>query len=126
MTQVEITGNRLKVEMLGWYKIWALKSRLEFPMEHVSGVRQVPDLPWLGGIRMGGTALPGVIKSGRYYRNGLWEFWVMHHRDRMIEIDLQDESYARLYLEVEDPEQTIRLIEQEQERFKCAPALCRG
>ena len=118
MTELEIANSRLKIEILGWDKLWALKSRLEFPVEHVSGVRQVPDLPWLGGIRMGGTALPGVIKAGRYYRKKQWEFWVMHNRQKMIVIDLQNEEYTTLYLEVEDPKAAIKLI---QGSIKSAP-----
>jgi len=61
---------------------------------------------------MGGTALPGVIKAGRYYRNGQWEFWVMHRRSKMIVIDLRDEFYAALYLEMEDPAAAVQQIEQ--------------
>jgi len=112
MTHIELSDGKLRLEIRGWDRIWALKGSLEFSLEHVAGVRQDSNLPWGGGLRMGGTALPGVIKAGRYYRNGQWEFWVMHRRSKMIVIDLRDEFYAALYLEMEDPAAAVQQIEQ--------------
>ena len=40
MARIEIVADRLKVEVLGWDKLWAFKSRLEFPLEHVVSVRR--------------------------------------------------------------------------------------
>jgi hypothetical protein len=41
MTRIEMADSRLLIEMLGWDKLWAFKSRLEFPLEHVMSLR-----PW--------------------------------------------------------------------------------
>jgi len=110
MTQVEVTGSSLKVQILGWDKLWAFKSRIEVPLEHVAGAR-----PWLKevdgkwrGLRAPGTAWPGVIVAGTYHGNGEHVFYDVHNFDNAIVIDLRDEWYARLVVEVADPEAVLR------------------
>ena len=112
MTRIEIAEGRLKVEMLGWDKIWALKSRLDFPLEHVVGARRwekEKDKGWRG-LRAPGTNLPGVIVAGTYHRKGQHIFYDVHDFDRAIVIELRDEWYARLVVEPADPEATLRLL----------------
>jgi hypothetical protein len=112
MTKIEVIDGRLKVEVLGWDKLWACKSRLDIPLANVSGVRLVDDMPRFGsrGIRCPGTHLPGVIIAGSYYRNGQWAFWDVHNVKRVIAVELRNESYTTLYLETEDPEASSGLI----------------
>jgi hypothetical protein len=82
MTQVEIAGDRLKIEVLGWDKLWSFKSRLNFALENILAVRVAEKLPKFGfrGLRMPGTHLPGVIIAGSYYyyQQGKWAFWDVH------------------------------------------------
>ena len=65
---------------------------------------------WLHGIRAGGAHVPGVISVGRFYSHGQLVFWDVHDPDKAIEIDLRDEHYARLVIEVGDPEAEISRI----------------
>ena len=39
MVDIRIEGGRVVFEVEGWDKMWALKSRLEIPIEHVRGAR---------------------------------------------------------------------------------------
>jgi len=83
MTRIEITEGRLRVEIEGWDKIWALNSRLEFPVEHVAGARRWDkqrDGGWwtFRGLRAPGTCLPGVILAGTYHRKGEHVFLVTY------------------------------------------------
>jgi hypothetical protein len=115
MTRIEIAEGRLKIEILGWDKIWALKSRLEFPLEHVAGARRwerEKDGGWWGfrGIRAPGTCLPGVIVAGTYHRKGEHVFYDVHDFGGAIVIELKDEWYARLVVQVEESEAVLRLI----------------
>jgi hypothetical protein len=122
MTQIEIVDGRLKVEILGWDKIWALKSRLEFPLEHVAGVRRwdkAKDGAWwvFRGFRAPGTNLPGVIIAGTYHRKGEHVFYDVHDFDHTIVIELKDEWYARLVVQMAEPEAMLRLIPSAQSDF---------
>jgi hypothetical protein len=113
MTRVEIAGDQLKIEVLGWHKLWAFKSRLSFPLEHVAGAerwnRDKHRLGW-GAIRAPGTALPGVIVAGSYHKAGLHYFYDVSRFSRAIVIELREEWYVRVVIEVEDWEATLGLV----------------
>ncbi len=112
MTRIEIADGRLRVEVLGWDKLWAFKSRMEFPGEHVVGSRpwdKERDGAWRG-LRAPGTALPGVIVAGTYHGGGKHVFYDVHDFADAIVIELRDEWYARLIVQVEKPEAVLRLV----------------
>src|SRR5437588_286116 len=106
MTRVTTSDNKLVIEVQGWNKLWALKRRLEIQLEHISGVRLAED-ERVRGIRAPGTYIPGVISTGTFHLIGKKVFWDVHHPARAIAIDLHDERYTTLVLEVADSEATI-------------------
>ena len=110
----------LAVEPKGWDKLWALKNRIEVPLDHVTNVREGAGES-ARGIRAPGTAVPGVIIAGTYYDNGKPIFWNVHDSRKAIAIDLRDERFARLVVEVADPAETINTI-QKQMAAKAASA----
>jgi hypothetical protein len=113
MTSASITDGKLVVDVHGWDRMWSLRSRLEIPVEHVSRVFVDPSLSddWWKGLRVGGTNLPGVITAGTFYHHGNWVFWDVHNFANAIVIELHDERYARLIIEVENPAATISLLQ---------------
>ena len=66
---------------------------------------------WYHGIRMPGTNVPGVIAAGKFYQDGKRVFWDVHHPEKSIVINLHDERYSELVVEVDDPEAAVRLIQ---------------
>ena len=110
MTHVTTSEGKLVVEVQGWDKLWAFKGRLEIPLEHVSGIRAAEN-ERVRGIKAPGTYIPGVITAGTFHRVGSKVFWDVHDHARAIAIDLHDDRYAALIVEVADPEATIREIE---------------
>lgn len=111
---VELTADALIVHVEGADRFWAIKSRLEIPLEHVARAASASEeaRKWLHGMRVGGTHIPGVFSAGRFYSHGELTFWDVHDAEKAIAIELRDERYGRLILEVEDPEQEIARIEQ--------------
>jgi len=120
MVEVSVRGPMLHLEVLGWDKLWAFKSRLEIPLAHVTSVRMLSGLDELKalsrelgfGLRMPGTDVPGLITAGSYkFSRGGWVFIDVHRPfDRIVLIELTDEPYRKLAVEVEDPEATVRVI----------------
>ncbi len=106
MTTVSTSDGRLVIEVQGLDKLWALKSRLEIPLEHISDVRSAVEQR-VRGIRAPGTYIPGVITAGTFHQVGKRVFWDVHHPERAIAIDLHDERYTTLIVEVANPEATI-------------------
>ncbi|HEV2211131.1 MAG TPA: hypothetical protein VG167_20390 [Verrucomicrobiae bacterium] len=113
VVQITQAGRKLILEVEGWDKLWAFKSRLEVPQENIRSVRADPEVAkglWKG-IRAPGTHLPGVIIAGTYYQHGQRIFWDVKDPEKAIVIELSDERYNELIVEVEEPARTVREIQ---------------
>lgn len=112
MAQIELTPETLIIRMEGADRLWALKSQLAIPRAHLVGAEpaEAEAREWIHGIRLGGTHIPGVISAGRFYEHGRLVFWDVHNPERAIAINLRDERYSRLIIEVEDPAAALNAI----------------
>ena len=110
---LSIAEGKLTLNIRGADKLWAFKSSLEIPLVHIAGVRADPETArgWYHGIRMPGTNLPGVITAGTFYQDGRRVFWDVHDPEKTVAIDLHDERYSQLIVEVADPDAAIKLIQ---------------
>jgi hypothetical protein len=109
MTKVSISDSKLTVEVQGWDKLWSLKSQLDIPLEHISDVRPGSN-EHASGIRAPGTYIPGVITAGTFHQIGRKVFWDVHDPAKAIAIDLHDERFSTLVVEVADPQMSIQEI----------------
>ena len=105
-------GDRIRFEVEGWDKLWALKNQLEIPLAHVTRVRIDPDAArgWWHGIKLAGTNIPGILAAGTFYQSEGAVFFDVQNPERSIVFDLDHEFYKRLVIEVEDSEATVALI----------------
>ncbi len=112
MVDLTVTDDKLILHVEGTDKLWALKSTLEIPLAHISGVRADPEIArgWWHGLKMPGTNIPGVITAGTFYRDGKRVFWDVHHPDKTIVLDLNHEEYQQFIVEVADPEAAVQLL----------------
>ena len=113
MVELSIEQGNLTLHVKGADKLWAFKSSLQIPLAHVAGVRADAQAArgWWHGIRLPGTNLPGVITAGTFYQDGKRVFWDVHNPDKTIIIDLHDERYNQLIVEVADPSAAVNLIQ---------------
>jgi len=112
MATVSIDRGDLVVDVEGMDKLWALKSRLTIPLANVRGATADPGIVREGkGLRVGGAHVPGVIVAGTFRNDGERVFWDVRNAERAVVIELDDERYARLVIEVADPSATVDLIE---------------
>lgn len=109
MTKVSVTDGKLVIKIQGWDKLFSFTSRLEIPLEHVLDVRPADDP--VGGVRVLGTYLPGVVTAGAFLQEGSLVFWNVHNPANAITIDLRDERYSKLIVEVPDPAETIDALQ---------------
>lgn len=112
MVDLSVSNGKLVLGVLGADKLWAFKSSLEIPLEHIAGIRADPEAArgWLHGIRMPGTQVPGVLTAGTFYQHGQRVFWDVRHPERTVVIDLRDERYNELLVEVADPAAAVEQI----------------
>ncbi len=112
MAEVSIDGGDLVVRIEGLDKLWALKSRLVIPLTNVRGATVDPGIvKERKGIRAPGTHLPGVITAGTFHIDGEQVFWDLRDPDKGVVVELADERYARLVIQVDNPAEVVALIE---------------
>ncbi|MGW2182373.1 hypothetical protein ACWCXX_30650 [Streptomyces sp. NPDC001732] len=112
MAHISIADNNLIVEIEGLDKLWALKSRLTIPLAHVRGATADPGIvKEPKGLRSPGTHLPGVVTAGTFHVDGERVFWDVRDPAKAVVIQLADERYARLVIQVSDPRATVALVE---------------
>jgi hypothetical protein len=111
MAVVLVRGETLEIEVTGFDKVLALKSRLQVPLAHVRGVTHDPGFSrgWKGWKTAGTNA--GVITAGTFHHDGDRVFWDVHDPQKLVVIELADERYRRLVIQVDDPKQTVSDIE---------------
>jgi hypothetical protein len=100
MVDVSISRGNLVLNVHGVDKLWALKSSLEIPIEHVIEIRTDPAAArgWWHGIRMPGTNIPGVLTAGTFYQNGKRVFWDVHNPDEGRGVPVSTElAYSIVY-----------------------------
>jgi hypothetical protein len=112
MVDLSISEGNLLLHVRGADKLWAFKSSLEIPLQHVAAIRADPEVArgWWHGWRAPGTSLPGVITAGTFYQDGNRVFWDVHNPENTVVIDLHDERYNQLIVEVADPAAAVALI----------------
>jgi hypothetical protein len=114
MVEVTIEGMKAVFAVQGMDKLWALRSRLEIPLEHIRDVHTdaSPKMGWFQGLKVWGTDVPNVFRAGTFYQDGGWVFWDVRHPDKVIVVELHDEKFQKLVVEVADPTAEIRKLKQ--------------
>jgi hypothetical protein len=111
---IKLTKDTLTVHIEGPDQRWAMKTQLQVPLANVvcaqDASREADS--WLHNMRVGGTHIPGVISVGLFYSHGGFVFWDVHDPEKAIAIELLDERYHKIVVEVENPDQDIASIEE--------------
>jgi hypothetical protein len=112
MVEISIVGDRVRFEVQGVDKLWAIRSHLEIPLGHVQRARIDPEPArgWWHGIRLLGTQMPGLLTAGSFYQHGGLVFYDVHDPERTIVLDLDHEHYKQLVIEVADPAAAIATL----------------
>jgi hypothetical protein len=112
MVDLSISNGTLVLHVRGADQLWAFKSSLEIPLQHVAGIRSDPAMAraWWHGLKLPGTSIPGVITAGTFYKDGQRVFWDVHHPDQTVVIELRDERYNELIVEVANPQIAIEMV----------------
>jgi hypothetical protein len=112
MVEVELSEQSLVVVVKGFDKILAVKSSVEVPLEHVTGAEVgIAEEAWVqlqDSFRVG-TAVGSVV-AGSFKHHGEWMFWDIHDRTKAITIHVAHEKYAKLIVQVADPQAVVDAI----------------
>ena len=112
MVTVTVANDRVVFEVEGMHQLWALRSRVEIPLTHITNVEFDPSQvgTWWHGWKVMGTDVPGLFAAGTFYYHGELVFWDVHDPSKAVIVSLDHERYKKLIVEVEDPEDVVRRI----------------
>lgn len=111
MVTIEKKEENFVFEVKGLHKLWALKSLITIPKENIiSAYPNQENLNWIEGLRMPGTHIPGLITAGTYIVKDGTIFCDVTDQNKSIVVELKDEHYKKLIIEVENVEEAINLL----------------
>gem|GEM_PF-2583510 len=89
----------------------SLKSHLSIPAEHViKAYKNSDEASGFLGFRMPGIDLAGILTAGTFRMKGSTIFCDFTNHEKIIVVDLKDETLTRLLIEVEDVEKSLELL----------------
>ncbi|HVF05455.1 MAG TPA: hypothetical protein VNA20_11505 [Frankiaceae bacterium] len=109
---VSVEPPDLVVRITGWDAVWALRRTVRVPLTQVTGAAVEPrPAVHRKGLRMAGSYVPKVLKSGSYAGWRWSEFWVTRWPERVLVVRCAPGArYDRLVLDVPDPEAVAELV----------------
>ena len=112
MVTISIEGESVILEVEAGHKLWALESRIQVAIKHIKRAALEPNPPMGGfdGLKMMGTDLPHIFRAGTFWLHGSWAFFDVRHAEKTIVLELENEHFAKLFVEVEDPEAAVRML----------------
>ena len=112
MVNVTVLADSAVFEVEGLDRVFALRSRVEIPLTHITGAEFDPAQVgrWWHGWKLLGTDVPGLFAAGTFHYHGELVFWDVHDPNRAVTISLNHERYKKLIIEVEDPADVVRRI----------------
>lgn len=111
--RVSITQGWIDVRMQGLHRLWGFKRGIRVPMAHVRGATADPGVvAEPKGLRAPGLHVPRLAVIGTFHRDGERHFWDVRNGARAIVIELVDEHYDRLIVEVDDPRSVVDAVNQ--------------
>src|SRR5215471_4899182 len=112
MVNVTVLADRVVFEVEGLDRLWALRSRVEIPVTHITGAEFDPTQvgKWWHGWKVLGADMPGLFAAGTFYYHGELVFWDVHNTTHAIIVSLDHERYKKLIVEVEDPVDVVGRI----------------
>ncbi len=110
MVNISLKNDVVIFDIRGLDKLWSLKSSLEIPVAHITDVYADPEpaANWLD-FRIG-TYIPYIIRAGTFFQHDGCVFWDVHNAENCIVVELANEDFAKLVIEVSDPEAAVKML----------------
>lgn len=104
MAAVGVTpDDRLLVRPVGLMRVWALSKGVDVPITSIVDVGVEPRRGLVRGLRAPGTYFPGLITAGTFRSKGEKDLWMVGRTREVLVIELHDQPFHHVVVEVEDP-----------------------
>jgi hypothetical protein len=107
VADIEVKVNGIQVHLTAGESIWALKGDFFIPVTQIRGAEVTAgrgifkSLAW--ALRVG-TALPGVLYAGRFYRPGGKDFLMVRPGKPTLQINMDGKVFKRVLISIPDAE----------------------
>jgi hypothetical protein len=112
MVAIHKENSMVTFEVKGFHKLWAFRNKITVLEDNIISVRQDADVfksAWKG-VRLLGTSIPFIFAAGVFLQKGKKVFWDVFKKKSSIVVELKDSCFSRLIIEVENPEEAMRLL----------------
>lgn len=113
MVNITKAENEFVFEVKGLQKVWALKSEIRIPAEHV--IKAYQDETQIKNFTISkilGTNMPYGLHAGTFHQDGGVIFMDVSEKKNAIIVDLKDEKYKQMIVEVQNPAESLALLNQ--------------
>jgi len=111
MITITKQDNNFIFEVRGMHKLWAFKNQITIPAENITKVHQNLDsIKGWKGWRSPGTSVASLLTAGTFIKEDKKIFWDVSNMENCIIVELKDEEYNQLIIEVENPKEAIELL----------------
>ena len=111
MVTIEKLEGKFTFKIKGLHKLWSFKSEIIIPENHIiDAYPNEQNLNWMLALRLPGTHIPGLITAGTYIVKDGTIFCDVVNHSNSITIELENEHYKKLIIEVENPQSAIALL----------------
>jgi hypothetical protein len=109
---VNVNNDSVLIEIEGTQRFLALKNQIEIPISKIESVStEDVDPPWIAG-RIG-THMPPWFWAGTFWTlDRKKRFYYVRNKDKCITLNLKDQNYYQVIIEVEDKEAIANEIKQ--------------
>jgi len=92
-------------------KLAALHGDMVVPLKNIIGAEALDNKWWTKlGLRVPGTAIPGVIAAGTYIWGKDRAFVCWHRGQQLVQINLTGHNYTRLVIGVDDAQEWVDTV----------------
>jgi hypothetical protein len=111
MIQITQNQNEFVFEVMRSHKLWSFENKIKVQKENIINAYKKEEKSsfWIGW-KMPGTSVPWLITAGTFIKNGERHFWDVCKSKNAIVVELKNSSFAKLIIEVENPTESINLL----------------
>lgn len=107
---IETSDTIVTLKFHGFIENLCFRSRIDFKRSSITKIYSKPETlfpPWL---RTFGTYIPWFFVGGEFRRKAQREFWCSRYKRDSIVIELKDEEFDRIVVDVTNVKQTIKML----------------
>lgn len=110
MVTISKSKDKFIFKISPWHQLWSFKTKIIVTQRDIINVYQdASELKKWKGFRVG-TELPGIITAATFSWKNKRNFWDVIKNKNTIIVELQNNIFNKLYIEVANPQEAIKLL----------------